>query len=143
MSCFNVISQTKSEGLNGRLPNQDLFNSFDMIARYTGGVPVVLYDHLDSRETDRAKYPPAWIPSFIRNNPVSLDFLIRARNIVRHMYYQSLGKGSGVHGLYHRYGTWFDSMLPLTYKFEGIALTLSPYSPCLPKDLMGFIQLES
>ncbi|TEB26622.1 Gaa1-domain-containing protein [Coprinellus micaceus] len=33
------------EGLNGRLPNQDLINSFERISRFTGGVPVVLYDH--------------------------------------------------------------------------------------------------
>ncbi|EJD02421.1 Gaa1-like protein [Fomitiporia mediterranea MF3/22] len=91
------------EGLNGRLPNQDLINSFQIIAQGTGGVPVVLYDHLDPRDSDDKSYPPAWVPALIRNNPTALDFSVRARNIARHMYYQASGKGSGVHALYHRY----------------------------------------
>ncbi|KAH8116816.1 Gaa1-like protein [Phellopilus nigrolimitatus] len=91
------------EGLNGRLPNQDLFNSFQIISRHTGSVPVVLYDHLDPRDSQDKSYPPAWLPSVVKENPTFLEFSIRARNIARHMYYQALGKGSGVHALYHRY----------------------------------------
>ncbi|KAL5489781.1 GAA1 [Sanghuangporus weigelae] len=91
------------EGLNGRLPNQDLINSFSIIARHTGGVPVVSYDHLDPRDSDDGSYPPSWAPSMVRTNPALLDFSIRTRNIARHMYYQASGRGSGVHALYHKY----------------------------------------
>ncbi|KAI5114767.1 hypothetical protein M0805_005007, partial [Coniferiporia weirii] len=91
------------EGLNGRLPNQDLFNSFHIISRHTGGVPVVLYDNLDPRESNDDSYPPSWLPSIVKTNPDFLEFSIRARNIARHMYYRALGRGSGVHALYHRY----------------------------------------
>lgn len=101
-----------------------------MIARYTGSVPVVLYDHLDPRETDRATYPPSWIPSIIRNNPMILDFLIRARNIARHMYYQSFGKSSGVHGLFHRYvsamHTTSKGLKHCSYRIDAITIFAVP-----------------
>ena len=94
------------EGLNGRLPNQDLINSFRLIAEHTGGVPVVLYDHLDIQNT---KNRNNWLyrvlqrlPKFIRSQPDVVEYLTRARNIAKQMKYQALGKGSGVHGLFHR-----------------------------------------
>ncbi|KAF8077824.1 Gaa1-like protein [Lyophyllum atratum] len=84
------------EGINGRLPNQDLLNSFQRIARSgdVGGVPVVIYDHLDIRDQPEASSLPALIPSFLRKE---------RRNVIRHFGYQARGRPSGVHGLYHQF----------------------------------------
>ena len=82
------------EGLNGRLPNQDLFNSFERIARFTGGVPVTIYDHFDLREQSPKK--SIYDISEVRS------YLYQAKNVVRHLQYQTTGRGSGVHGLFHQ-----------------------------------------
>jgi GPI-anchor transamidase subunit GAA1 len=95
-----------TEGLNGRLPNQDLFNSFQLISRHTGGVPVVLYDHIDAREYAGREHElspvPSWLPGFLKNNNDVKEFAYRAQNIVQHMGYQARGQASGVHGLMHQ-----------------------------------------
>jgi len=92
------------EGLNGRLPNQDLLNSFQRISRYTGGVPVVLYDHLDPRDYpgERSKMIPSWVPSAARDQPDVQAYVYQGKNILRHVGYQSRGRASGVHGLLHQ-----------------------------------------
>jgi glycosylphosphatidylinositol transamidase len=91
------------EGLNGRLPNQDLMNSFDRIARYTAGVPVTLYEHLDPSEEEPAVIKsPAWLPQYLYNISDIKSYLYQAKNVIRHMKYQSNGRGSGVHGLFHQ-----------------------------------------
>ncbi|KAI6138856.1 Gaa1-like GPI transamidase component [Pisolithus thermaeus] len=94
------------EGLNGRLPNQDLINSVRFISHYTGGVPFIVYDHLEPNE-----FPDRWqttsilanAPDFIRQSPQLQDFEYRAKNIARHINYQARGKPSGAHGLYHKF----------------------------------------
>lgn len=86
-----------SEGLNGRLPNQDLINSFQLISRFTGGVPVFVYDHSDSREL------PVWLPGILEHVDGINEYAYRAKNILRHVGYQARGKASGVHGLLHQY----------------------------------------
>ncbi|KAF4614468.1 hypothetical protein D9613_002688 [Agrocybe pediades] len=91
------------EGLNGRLPNQDLFNSLNRIARYTAGVPVVLYDHLDPREDSAADVSFSRVPSFLYNIQFVKSYLYQARNVLRHFGYQYNGRGSGVHGLFHQF----------------------------------------
>ncbi|KAF9052907.1 Gaa1-like protein [Panaeolus papilionaceus] len=91
------------EGINGRLPNQDLINSLERIARYTAGVPVTLYDHIDPRENALANIDWDWVPQLLYSNPTIKAYLIRARNIVRQFNYQATGLGSGVHGLFHQY----------------------------------------
>lgn len=91
-----------SEGLNGRLPNQDLMNSFDRIARYTAGVPVTLYEHLDPREEPAVDKSPSWLPQYLYNISDIKSYLYQAKNVIRHMKYQSNGRGSGVHGLFHQ-----------------------------------------
>ncbi|KAJ3775407.1 Gaa1-domain-containing protein [Lentinula raphanica] len=83
------------EGLNGRLPNQDLLNSFQYISRRTG-VPVVLYDHKDEPDL-------GWLPESIRNHRELKTYAAHARNLWRHVQYQASGRGSGVHGLFHQY----------------------------------------
>lgn len=91
-----------AEGLNGRLPNQDLFNSLFRIARYTAGVPVILYDHLDPREDAAADAAFSWVPSVLYNVRFIKSYLYQARNVIRHVGYQYDGHGSGVHGLFHQ-----------------------------------------
>ncbi|RPD66113.1 Gaa1-domain-containing protein [Lentinus tigrinus ALCF2SS1-7] len=92
------------EGLNGRLPNQDLLNSVSLIARHTGGVPVLVHDHVDPRDTPNTpSILPAWLPEALKSNADVQEYAVRARNIVRHMNYQARGAASGVHGLLHRF----------------------------------------
>ena len=90
------------EGINGRLPNQDLLNSFERISRYTGGVPVTVYDHLHPQEDTIIKQGKTWIPSVIRNHQSIVSYAYHARNVVRHLKYQARGRASGVHGLFHQ-----------------------------------------
>ncbi|THH33887.1 hypothetical protein EUX98_g293 [Antrodiella citrinella] len=95
------------EGINGRLPNQDLYNSFQIISRHTGGVPVVLYDHLDPRDIPHREAElsniPSWVPGFIRNQPFVQEYAYRSKNVLRHVSFQARGQASGVHGLLHRF----------------------------------------
>ncbi len=93
------------EGLNGHLPNQDLLNSVAMISRHTGGVPVVLYNHLDTRDSADKSYPPSWLRPITQQSSEIFEYVVRARNIARHFLYQSSGAASGVHGLYHRFAS--------------------------------------
>ena len=129
---FTINPYPEPEGLNGRLPNQDLYNSFRIIAQHTGGVPVILYDHLDPRETEDKSYPPSWIPSVVKSSRALMEFSIRGRNIARHMYYQASGKGSGVHALYHKYVYKIKYLSMLTV-LVGIASMHLQYSLSLLK----------
>jgi len=88
------------EGLNGRLPNQDLINSFQRISQYTGGVPMFVYDHQDSED---GLDLPSWTPGSIRDSDQWKEYSRRAKNIVRHVGYQARGQASGVHGLLHQF----------------------------------------
>ncbi|KAH7889395.1 Gaa1-like protein [Phlebopus sp. FC_14] len=94
------------EGLNGRLPNQDLLNSVRLISHYTGGVPMVIYDYLEEHETlfssENTRFMPKML-DFIRQSPQLSALQHRARNVVRHVSYQSRGEPSGAHGLFHRF----------------------------------------
>ncbi|KAG7092639.1 hypothetical protein E1B28_008980 [Marasmius oreades] len=93
------------EGLNGRLPNQDLLNSFQRIAQYRAGVPVIIYDHLDPRDYPELRNDilPQWIPGFLRDDHDLITYAYQARNVYRHFRYQASGRGSGVHGLFHQF----------------------------------------
>lgn len=95
------------EGLNGRLPNQDLLNSVQRIARYTGQVPVTVYDHLDWRDSSKQSSEPSFLPSSLRHNSEVKEYTYRARNLIRNFGYQAKGRASGVHGLYHQYANPF------------------------------------
>ncbi|GLB34825.1 putative gpi-anchor transamidase [Lyophyllum shimeji] len=89
------------EGLNGRLPNQDLLNAFQRIARYQ--VPVVLYDHLEVHDQPDSSVLPWFIPSILRKDSEVQTYAYQARNVIRHVGYQARGRPSGVHGLYHQF----------------------------------------
>ncbi|KAG6918119.1 hypothetical protein DXG01_016307 [Tephrocybe rancida] len=86
------------EGSNGRLPNQDLLNSFQRISQKEG-VPVVVYDHLDEPRLNDFSF----LPAIIHNNLEVQIYASQARNIVRQFGYQARGRPSGVHGLFHQF----------------------------------------
>ncbi|KAJ3574830.1 hypothetical protein NP233_g1495 [Leucocoprinus birnbaumii] len=91
------------EGLNGRLPNQDLMNCVQRISRGTGGVPVTVYDHLEWQDPATSPSELSFLPSPLRHYPGVQDFAHRAKIIARHIGYQARGRASGVHGLYHKF----------------------------------------
>ncbi len=91
-----------AEALNGRLPNQDLINSLERIARYTAGVPVTLYDHLEPGEEPSVSLAPDWLPRIVYDFPEVKTYLYQAKNVIRHVRYQYNGRGSGVHGLFRK-----------------------------------------
>ena len=125
------------------MPNQDLINSGTMIAQYTGGIPVILYDHLDVWRGDYQ--PPAWIPEFARRlinkRPVK-EYQRLGKNIWRHVKYQAQGKPSGTHGLFHKCVS-----LDLTFNGAHVSLGIGSMpllsSDYLPKDRMGSIRSGS
>ncbi|KAN0076921.1 Gaa1-like, GPI transamidase component domain containing protein [Tylopilus felleus] len=90
------------EGLNGRLPNQDLINSLRLISHYTGSVPLVLYDHLEVHDAPQSSLL-ANAPEFMKRSPQLKEYEYRARNVKRHVSYQARGRPSGPHGLFHRF----------------------------------------
>ncbi|CAE6483083.1 unnamed protein product [Rhizoctonia solani] len=101
------------EGLNGRLPNQDLLNSVLNIARYSNGVSVLAYDILDHLRTDHPSDFGSWmnylwtyVPKTIQkllNDPNMKLFENRADIVSRGIAWQASGRASGVHGLFHQY----------------------------------------
>lgn len=90
-----------AEGLNGRLPNQDLINSLRLISHYTAGVPLVLYDHLEMHDAPQRSLL-ANAPDFMKRSPQLREFEYRARNVKKHVSYQARGRPSGAHGLFHQ-----------------------------------------
>ena len=98
--CAHVLTCIP-EGVNARLPNQDLLNSIQMIAQWTGQVPVVIYDHPIRRYSWISSIVSLWSsktfdPSKLQN------YESKAINILKHMGYQAFGRPSGVHGLFHQ-----------------------------------------
>ncbi|ETW86085.1 hypothetical protein HETIRDRAFT_380329 [Heterobasidion irregulare TC 32-1] len=95
------------EGLNGRLPNQDLINSFRVISHHTGGVPVVLYDQVEPSEfpghQNILQIIPQWVPKAVAERSDVTEYAYRAKNVLRHVGYQARGRTSGVHGLLHQF----------------------------------------
>ena len=114
-----------------------------MIAQYTGGIPVILYDHLDVWRGDYQ--PPAWIPEFARRlinkRPVK-EYQRLGKNIWRHVKYQAQGKPSGTHGLFHKCVS-LDLTFNGAHVSLGIGSTPLLSSDYLPKDRMGSIRSGS
>lgn len=77
-------------------------NAAERIARYTVGIPVTLYDHIDPREEPSQELSPWWLPNAIYSIPEVKGYLYQARNVARHISYQYNGRGSGVHGLFRQ-----------------------------------------
>lgn len=109
-------SETRTEGLNGRLPNQDLLNSFHIISGNTGGVPVLLYDNHDPSDGNwRDPLVISWLPAALRDNGRVKNYVYRARNLFSHFSYQARGHPSGIHGLLHQYAKLESPGVPSTY----------------------------
>lgn len=131
--CFYALPaslglKTRAEGLNGRLPNQDLLNSFRVISQNTAGVPVLLYDNYDPNDNSWQDTPViSWFPSILRNNKRVKNYVYRARNLLRHFGYQARGHPSGVHGLLHQYANLLslpDHRQPTFFRFHIDAFTI-------------------
>ena len=86
-------------------------NSFNVISTHTGGVPVVLYDHLEEQTEPMIS---RWLPQLLSGQAFVKEYAKRARNVLRHVRYQALGRASGVHGLFHRCSKEF---LPFSVQF--------------------------
>jgi GPI-anchor transamidase subunit GAA1 len=73
---------------------------------YTGGVPVVLYDHPDPNEgfggSEAYQFLPSWVPNIVADRMEVKQYVYRATNILRHAGFQARGRPSGVHGLFHQ-----------------------------------------
>lgn len=77
-----------AEGVNGRLPNQDVFNTVAHVARFAGGVQTRVHN---------IDYEPQWdYPDFVK------DYLLAGKHLMGHFYYNALGKPSGAHGVLAR-----------------------------------------
>ncbi|KAF5330472.1 hypothetical protein D9619_005915 [Psilocybe cf. subviscida] len=85
------------EGLNGRLPNQDLLNTVNWVSRYTAGVPVILYDNIEPPSNQAPSWLPGMLHAFVEG------YIYRAKSILIHATNQANGRGSGVHGLFHQF----------------------------------------
>lgn len=92
-------------------------NSFHIISRNTGDVPVLLYDNYDP-DDGNWKDPPlvSWLPSALRSNQRVKNYAYRARNLLRHVSYQARGHPSGIHGLLHQYAKSLPPGAPLTHR---------------------------
>ena len=104
ITCKHLL-RSLEEGLDGRLPNQDVYNSLAVIARHTEQVPIVLYDHLDPRDGGNWN---DWLGNFsflsnmLDKSSELQEYAVRAKNIFRLASYQAFGDPSGAHGLYHK-----------------------------------------
>ncbi|EJU05177.1 hypothetical protein DACRYDRAFT_103672 [Dacryopinax primogenitus] len=99
------------EGLNGRLPNQDLFVCAQVIARWTGGVPVILHNTLDELRPDIPmpdwlQWSGAagnWVWREIVNRRALKEWEYRAGNVAEQAGWMATGRASGVHGVFHQF----------------------------------------
>lgn len=77
------------EGLNGRLPNQDVPNTLSHVGRWAGGVDMRLHDINNNLNADEY----AWIPRWGR------EYWVAARHLWEHARYTALGRASAGHGV--------------------------------------------
>ncbi|EIW65967.1 hypothetical protein TREMEDRAFT_70378 [Tremella mesenterica DSM 1558] len=73
------------EGINGRLPNQDLINTVQHIARWTGGVPMRVHDVVDEADGMWERWK------------------IGFKGLWEHGKFTALGRASGAHGVLARH----------------------------------------
>jgi GPI-anchor transamidase subunit GAA1 len=95
------------EGLNARLPNQDLINSFTLISGWVSGVSATLYDYPErsssrALEILRAALELAGVGKKWGEDYRVKEYVKRARNVWNHAVWMVNGKGSGAHGVFHR-----------------------------------------
>lgn len=95
----------KHEGLNGQLPNMDVISSLTHIVHRAGGMPVVLPA---SSEDAWPEYPLGRFGDLLekhafRSGDGARKYLSGMWNAAFQMGLLSLGRPTGVHGLFHRY----------------------------------------
>jgi glycosylphosphatidylinositol transamidase len=80
VSPTSIPQRLTAEGVNGRLPNQDVINTVAHIARHAGGAPIRYHDLPDT---------PGYVAA--------------AQRLLAHAYYLALGRPSAAHGLLARH----------------------------------------
>ncbi|KZT55125.1 Gaa1-domain-containing protein [Calocera cornea HHB12733] len=99
------------EGLNGRLPNQDLLVCAQIIGRWTGGVPVILHNTVDELRQDLpipqwVRWTAAvgdWVWKEIVNRRAVKEWEYRAQNMAEQAAWMASGRASGMHGVFHQF----------------------------------------
>lgn len=76
------------EGINGRLPNQDIPNTIAHVGKWAGGLEMRLHD-VDDTVPDL----PGWVTGALGT------YIVGARHLWEHYRYAALGKASGAHGV--------------------------------------------
>ena len=102
-----------AEGVNGRLPNQDVVNTVAHVARWAGGVHTRLHDVEDKGNS----------------------YVLGVNNLWEHAKYMALGRASGAHGVLAK---WVLRPVSLTIDTES---TRSLYTVPMPLDHMDFTRL--
>ncbi|WVW84278.1 hypothetical protein I302_106308 [Kwoniella bestiolae CBS 10118] len=77
------------EGVNGRLPNQDIINTVQRVAQFTGGVPTRYHDIPD----EVPEYGPEWLGKY----------LLASKHLLSHFGYMITGRASAAHGVLARH----------------------------------------
>ncbi|WWC89001.1 uncharacterized protein L201_003918 [Kwoniella dendrophila CBS 6074] len=78
------------EGVNGRLPNQDIINTVQRVAQFTGGVPTRFHDIPDELPNIQA---PEWLRTY----------LLASKQLLHHFGYMITGRASAAHGVLARH----------------------------------------
>ncbi|KAK8864688.1 hypothetical protein IAR55_001940 [Kwoniella newhampshirensis] len=82
------------EGVNGRLPNQDVVNTVAHVARHAGGVLPRYHDIPDEHiELKGIPYTPSWLG----------NYLLAAKHLLHHCAFTALGRATGAHGVLARH----------------------------------------
>ncbi|WWD17002.1 hypothetical protein CI109_101438 [Kwoniella shandongensis] len=82
------------EGVNGRLPNQDVVNTVAHVARHSGGVLPRYHDIKDEpEEISFLPFTPSWLSSYV----------LAAKHLLHHFAYTALGRATGAHGVLARH----------------------------------------
>lgn len=84
------------EGVNGRLPNQDVPNTIGHVAKWAGGVDVRLHD-IPSETPEWVGEWMGWLPQGVRGGMGK--YVMGARHLWGHAKYMALGRASGAHGV--------------------------------------------
>jgi glycosylphosphatidylinositol transamidase len=81
------------EGLNGRLPNQDVPNTIAHVGKWAGGVEMRLHDI----PVEAPEWVGKWVPERARKEVGG--YVVGARHLWEHGRHMALGRASGAHGV--------------------------------------------
>ncbi|KAK4687828.1 GPI-anchor transamidase subunit GAA1, partial [Tremellales sp. Uapishka_1] len=80
---------TRSEGVNGRLPNQDIINTVSRVARHTGNIDI-RYHNIPNNVVPLG-------PSLLENQIGK--YILASTHLLRHFFFMALGRASASHGV--------------------------------------------